>query len=48
VIEKNIFSSFIYGQRSTNPANVVKIAPVDVEIFGLREITKIFLKQRHT
>jgi len=34
---------FIYGhQRSTNPANFVKIDPVDVEIIGLTKITKIY------
>ena len=33
--------SFIYGQRSTNPENFVKIGPVDVDIIGLTEITKI-------
>jgi len=37
---KNIFISFIYGQRSTNTANFVMIGPVDVEIIGLTEITK--------
>jgi len=33
------FRPFIYGQSSTNPANFVKIGPVDVEIIGLTEIT---------
>jgi len=34
---------FVYGhQRSTNPANFVKIDPVDVEIIGLTKITKIY------
>jgi len=41
---KNNFKSFIYGQSSTNPANFVNIGPVDVEIIGLTEVTKIFLK----
>jgi len=39
-IEINNFRSFIYGQSSTNPANFVKIGPLDVEIIGLTEITK--------
>jgi len=39
---KNSFRSIIYGERSTIPANFVKIGPVDVEIIGLTEITKIF------
>jgi len=37
------FRSFIYGQSSTNPK---KIGPVDIEIFGLTEITKIFLNKK--
>jgi len=37
---KNNFSSFIYGQSSTSPANFVKIRLVDIEISGLKEITK--------
>jgi len=41
VIEKNNFRSFIYGQSSTNPANFMEIGPVDVEIIGLKEVTKI-------
>jgi len=40
---KNNFRSFIYGQSSTNPTNFAKIGPVDVEIIGMTEITKIFL-----
>ena len=36
------FRSFIYSQISTNPANFVKIGPVDVEIIGLIKIAKIF------
>jgi len=44
MIEQNHFRSFIYGQSSTNPANLVKIGPVDFEIIGATEITKIFLK----
>jgi len=39
-IEKNTFSSFIYSQSSTKPANFVKIGLIDVEIIGLTEITK--------
>jgi len=39
-IEKNTFSSFIYRQSSTNPANFVKISLIDVEIIGLTEIAK--------
>ena len=31
-IEKSNFGSFTYGQSSTNPADFVKIRPVDVEI----------------
>ena len=38
--KKNNFTSFIHGQSSTNPVNFVKIGPVDVEIIGLKEITK--------
>ena len=45
--KKNNFNSFIYGQNSTNPANFVKIDPVDVEIISLTEITKIYLKIGH-
>jgi len=30
-IEKNNFRSFVCGQSSTNPANFVKIGPVDVD-----------------
>jgi len=41
LIEKNNSTSFIYGQSSTNPANVVKISLVVVEIVGLAEVTKI-------
>jgi len=36
--------SFIYGQSSTNPTNVMKIGPVDVEISDLTEIAKIYFK----
>ena len=39
--KKSNFSLFIYGQSSTNPANLVKIGPVDVEITVVTEITKI-------
>ena len=42
----NNFRSFSYGESSTNPANFVKISLEDVEIIGLTEITKIFLKQQ--
>ena len=42
--KKSNFRSFIYGERSTNPANFVKIGPVDIEINVLTEITEIFLK----
>ena len=41
---KNNFRAFVSGQSSTNPANFMKTSPVDVEIIGLTEITKIFLK----
>jgi len=34
----------MYSQRSTIPANFVKIGPVDVEIIGLTEITELFFK----
>jgi len=40
---QNNFSSFIYGQSSTNPANFEKIGQLDVEIIGLKEITKIYI-----
>jgi len=41
---KNNFRSFIYGRRSSNRANFVKIGLVDVEIhvIGLTKIIKIF------
>jgi len=47
---KNNFRSFICGQSSTNPAHFVKIGPVDVDIIGLIEITKICIKitAKHT
>jgi len=32
---KNNFRSFIANHSSTNPANLVKIVPVDVKIIGL-------------
>jgi len=32
--------AFIYSHSSTNPANLVKIGPADVETIGLREIVK--------
>jgi len=41
---KRYFGSFIYGQSSTSPANFVKIGPVDVEIIGVTEIAKKYLK----
>ena len=34
------FRSFIYCQSSTQPANLVKNGPVDVEIIGLTKISK--------
>jgi len=45
--KKNNFRFFIYGKRSTNHANFVKIGAVDVEIISLKEITNMFLKQQH-
>ena len=45
-IEKNNFRSFIYGQRSANSANYVKIGPDDAELLGFTKITKIFSKQQ--
>jgi len=39
---KNNFKSFIYSQKSTIPANLVKIGPVGVEIIGLTESLKYF------
>jgi len=39
------FTTFICGQSSTDPANVVKICAVDVWIIGLTEIAKIFKKK---
>jgi len=47
VIEKNNFRSFIYSQSSTNPANFVKIGPVDVETIRLTEINKNIKKIKH-
>jgi len=49
-IEKNNLTPFIHGQTCTNPANLVKIGPVDVEknvqlIIGLKEITKSIYKK---
>jgi len=32
--------SFIYSHSSTNPAHLVKIGPLDVEIIGQTEIVK--------
>jgi len=40
VATKNNFRSFIYGQSSTLPANLVKNGPVNVEIIGLTKISK--------
>jgi len=40
---KNNFGLFIYS--STNPAKFMKIGPVDVDIIGLTEITKIYKKK---
>jgi len=42
---KNNFRSLIYGQSSTIPANFVKIGLVDVEIIGLKKITKNIIKK---
>jgi len=47
-IEKNNYRSFINGKSSTNPANFVKILPVDVGIIGLTEISKIFFLNNST
>jgi len=38
--QKDNFRSFIYGQSSTIRANFIEIGQVDVEIIGLKEITK--------
>jgi len=38
------FRSFIHSHSSTNPANLVKIGPVDVEMIGLTESLKIKTK----
>ena len=40
VATKNNFRSFIYGQSSTLPANLVKNGPVNVEIIGVTKISK--------
>jgi len=45
---KTNFSSFIYRQSSTNPANVVQIGLIEVEIIGLTEITKNANKIKQT
>jgi len=37
---KTNFRSFIYSHRSTKPANMLKIDPVDIEIIGPTEIVK--------
>jgi len=42
---KNNFRSLIYGQSSTIPANFVKIGLVDIEIIGLKKITKNIIKK---
>jgi len=42
--QKDNFRSFIYGQSSTIRANFIEIGQVDVEIIGLKEITKNILK----
>jgi len=44
--ERKITRLFIHEQISTNPANFVKIGLVDVEIIGLKEITKRYIKTR--
>ena len=38
--QKTNFRSFVHSPSSTNPANWVKIGPVDVEIIRLTEIVK--------
>jgi len=38
---KNNFSLIICRRSSTNPANLTKIGPVDVEMIGLKGIVKI-------
>jgi len=43
-ISKKYFSSFICGQSFTKAVNFVKVGSVDVEIIGLKEITKIYNK----
>jgi len=43
---KNNFGLFIYS--STNPAKFMKIGPVDVDIIGLTEITKIYKKNKRS
>jgi len=46
-IKKNNFRSFIYGQISSNPANFVKMGPVDAEISSPTKISKnIFTVQK--
>jgi len=45
---KTYFGSFVYGQSYTNPANLVKIGLVDVEIIGLMEIVKKETAAEHT
>jgi len=42
---KTNFRSFINRHSSTNPANLVKIGHVDVEIIGLTEIVKKIKKE---
>jgi len=37
---KNLLPIDVYLQSSTNPENLAKIGPVDVEIIGLAEIVK--------
>jgi len=39
-IEKLTSDQFIYSRSSTNPENLAKIDPADVDMIGLREIVK--------
>ena len=41
------FRSFIYSQSSTKPVNFAKTGPVDAEIIGLAEITKIYKHKQY-
>jgi len=46
-IKKTSFTVIIYKHSSSNPANLVKISPVDSEITGLTEIVKKETKAEH-